>query len=124
MPEDHHRADRPDRTPEPRQALPTSAPVPDRPPRGGGDQRACRGGAGYAAERERMTQREERIAAVKAAFLEGVRQYFPNGEHVELADDALIDLFEIGILDAPEEKFAEFLDGLRHCPPPEPVDEE
>lgn len=70
-----------------------------------------------------MTQREDRIAAVKAAFLEGVRQYYPS-HNVEIADDALIDLFEIGILDAPEEKFAEFLDGLRHCPPPEPVDEE
>jgi hypothetical protein len=70
---------------------------------------------------DRSAYRALRLEAVKVAFLEGVKKYFPKAEHITLSDDAAIDLFETGILDSSEQEFADFLASLRDPPPPEPV---
>jgi len=56
-------------------------------------------------------QRALRISAIRQAFAEGMRKYFPDRE-VVLSDDAVIDLFEMEILDAPEDSFIAFLESL------------
>jgi hypothetical protein len=63
----------------------------------------------------------ERVEAVKAAFIVGVRKHLPAAEHVEMTDDAILDLQKLGLLDVPDPEFEEFLEGLRNPEPPREV---
>lgn len=69
------------------------------------------------------SKRTARLDAVKAALLIGAQKHFPGVKEAALSDDAMIDLFEMGILDEPDEAFEKFLVSLRDPPPPEPVDD-
>lgn len=72
----------------------------------------------------RQAERKKRVEQVKAAFLEGVRKHFPGAQHVEMHDDAIVDLYTLGVIDGDQMDFDRFLDSLRNPPEPEPIEDD
>lgn len=77
-----------------------------------------------------MTQKEQRakrIEEVKAAMLAMVKKHEPHIKEAIMTDDAAIDLFGLGILDAPQDEWDDFIKGFAEgeiMPPEEEIPEE